>query len=150
MRRSKASARSHVQGAVPVAGSACSRLRAPSDVSAYTLPKQRTATKLYGATKPGRSGRDVDRAVRVWLTTANTRIRCRVTTSLTFGGQSATGALGHWGIGALGHYDIGVGPRYEFLPVSPSNKLRGLQFASELYRLSDRHLSAKFSANFCG
>jgi hypothetical protein len=30
------------------------------------------------------------------------------------------------------------------------NKLRGLQSASELYRLSDRHLSAKFSANFCG
>jgi transcriptional regulator of NAD metabolism len=29
------------------------------------------------------------------------------------------------------------------------NKLRGLQSASELYRLSDRHLSTKFSANFC-
>jgi hypothetical protein len=28
--------------------------------------------------------------------------------------------------------------------------LRGLQSASELYRLSDRHLSTKFSANFCG
>jgi hypothetical protein len=29
------------------------------------------------------------------------------------------------------------------------NKLRGPQSASELYRLSDRHLSTKFSANFC-
>jgi hypothetical protein len=27
--------------------------------------------------------------------------------------------------------------------------LRGLQSASELYRLRDRHLSTKFSANFC-
>jgi hypothetical protein len=31
-----------------------------------------------------------------------------------------------------------------------TSKLRGLYSASELYRLSDRHLSAKFSANFCG
>jgi hypothetical protein len=31
-----------------------------------------------------------------------------------------------------------------------TNKLRGLQSASEIYRLSDRHLSAKCSANFCG
>jgi hypothetical protein len=31
-----------------------------------------------------------------------------------------------------------------------TNKLRGLQSASELYRLIDRHRSAKFSANFCG
>jgi hypothetical protein len=30
------------------------------------------------------------------------------------------------------------------------NKLRGLQSANELYRLNDRHLSAKFNANFCG
>jgi hypothetical protein len=30
------------------------------------------------------------------------------------------------------------------------NKLLGLQSTSELYRLSDRHLSAKFNANFCG
>jgi hypothetical protein len=30
------------------------------------------------------------------------------------------------------------------------NKLRGLKSASELYRLSDRHLLAKFSANFYG
>jgi hypothetical protein len=30
------------------------------------------------------------------------------------------------------------------------NKLRGPYSASELYRLSDRHLSTKFSANFCG
>jgi hypothetical protein len=28
--------------------------------------------------------------------------------------------------------------------------LRGLQSASELYRLSDYHLLAKFSATFCG
>jgi hypothetical protein len=31
-----------------------------------------------------------------------------------------------------------------------NKKLRGPQSASELYRLSDRHLSTKFSANFCG
>jgi hypothetical protein len=31
-----------------------------------------------------------------------------------------------------------------------TNKLRGLSSASELYRLGDRHLLAKFSANFCG
>jgi hypothetical protein len=30
------------------------------------------------------------------------------------------------------------------------NKLRGPSSASELYRLNDRHLSTKFSANFCG
>jgi hypothetical protein len=30
------------------------------------------------------------------------------------------------------------------------NKLRGLYSTSELYRLSDRHLLAEFSANFCG
>jgi hypothetical protein len=30
------------------------------------------------------------------------------------------------------------------------NKLRSLYSASELYRLPDRHLLAKFSANFCG
>jgi hypothetical protein len=29
-------------------------------------------------------------------------------------------------------------------------KIRGLQSASELYRLSNRHFLAKFSANFCG
>jgi hypothetical protein len=29
-------------------------------------------------------------------------------------------------------------------------KLRGLWSASEIYRLSDRHLLVKFSANFCG
>jgi hypothetical protein len=29
-----------------------------------------------------------------------------------------------------------------------NNYLRGLQSASELYRLSDRHLLAKFSTNF--
>jgi hypothetical protein len=31
-----------------------------------------------------------------------------------------------------------------------SEKLRNLQSASELYILSDRHLSANFSANCCG
>jgi hypothetical protein len=31
-----------------------------------------------------------------------------------------------------------------------TNKFRGLQSASELYRLSNRHLLAKFSADFCG
>jgi hypothetical protein len=31
-----------------------------------------------------------------------------------------------------------------------SNKPRGPQSASELYRLGDCHLWAKFSANFCG
>jgi hypothetical protein len=31
-----------------------------------------------------------------------------------------------------------------------SNKLRGPWSASELYRLIDRHLSTKFSVNFCG
>jgi hypothetical protein len=30
-----------------------------------------------------------------------------------------------------------------------TNKLRGPQSASELYRLSDRHVSTKFSADFC-
>jgi hypothetical protein len=30
-----------------------------------------------------------------------------------------------------------------------TKKLRGLLSASDLYRLSDRHLSAKFGANFC-
>jgi hypothetical protein len=30
------------------------------------------------------------------------------------------------------------------------NKLRGLQPASKLYRLNDRHLPVKFNANFCG
>jgi hypothetical protein len=30
------------------------------------------------------------------------------------------------------------------------NKLRGLQSAGEIFRLSDSHLWAKFSANFCG
>jgi hypothetical protein len=30
------------------------------------------------------------------------------------------------------------------------NKLPGFQSASELYRLSDRHLSAKFSVSSCG
>jgi hypothetical protein len=30
------------------------------------------------------------------------------------------------------------------------NILRGPWSASELYRLSDRYLSTKFSANFCG
>jgi hypothetical protein len=30
------------------------------------------------------------------------------------------------------------------------NKPRGLKSSSELYRLSNRHLSVKFSANFCG
>jgi hypothetical protein len=34
--------------------------------------------------------------------------------------------------------------------VGRQNKLRGLQSTSELYRLSDHHLVAKFSANFCG
>jgi hypothetical protein len=29
-------------------------------------------------------------------------------------------------------------------------ELRGPESASELYRLIDRHLSTKFSANFCG
>jgi hypothetical protein len=36
------------------------------------------------------------------------------------------------------------------VPHYPKLVLRGLQSASELYRLSDRHLSTKFSANFCG
>jgi hypothetical protein len=31
-----------------------------------------------------------------------------------------------------------------------TNELRGPQSARELYRLSDRHMSAKFSAEFCG
>jgi hypothetical protein len=31
-----------------------------------------------------------------------------------------------------------------------TKNLRGPYSASELYRLSDRHLSTKFSANFCG
>jgi K+-transporting ATPase A subunit len=31
-----------------------------------------------------------------------------------------------------------------------TNKLRGPLSACELYRLRDRHLLAKFSANFCG
>jgi hypothetical protein len=30
------------------------------------------------------------------------------------------------------------------------SELRGFQSASELYRLSDRHRSANFSANLCG
>jgi hypothetical protein len=34
--------------------------------------------------------------------------------------------------------------------IKTKNKLRGLQSTSELYRLSDRHLLAKCSANFCG
>jgi hypothetical protein len=34
--------------------------------------------------------------------------------------------------------------------VNKQNNLRGLYSASELYRLTDRHLFAKFSANFCG
>jgi hypothetical protein len=43
------------------------------------------------------------------------------------------------------HYDI------DLLVFSiQTNKLRGPQSASELYRLSDRHLSTKFRANFCG
>jgi hypothetical protein len=33
--------------------------------------------------------------------------------------------------------------------IRKKNKLRGPQSASEVYRLSDRHLSTKFSANFC-
>jgi hypothetical protein len=31
-----------------------------------------------------------------------------------------------------------------------TNKLRGPRSTSELYRLIDRYLSTKFSANFCG
>jgi hypothetical protein len=31
-----------------------------------------------------------------------------------------------------------------------NNILRGLQSASEIYRLSDRHLLTKFNTNFCG
>jgi hypothetical protein len=36
------------------------------------------------------------------------------------------------------------------MPATQKTKLRGPQSASELYGLSDRQLSAKFSANFCG
>jgi hypothetical protein len=36
------------------------------------------------------------------------------------------------------------------LASNKKNKLRGPWSASELYRQSDRHLSTKFSANFCG
>jgi hypothetical protein len=38
---------------------------------------------------------------------------------------------------------------YSTIQANKQNKLRGSWSASELYRLSDRHLSAKFSANFC-
>jgi hypothetical protein len=44
-------------------------------------------------------------------------------------------------------------PLHDFVEVSctvKKTKLHGLQSARELYRLIDRHLSAKFSANFCG
>jgi hypothetical protein len=34
--------------------------------------------------------------------------------------------------------------------LNKQNKLRGLQPGSELYRLIDRHLLAKFIADFCG
>jgi hypothetical protein len=39
---------------------------------------------------------------------------------------------------------------YRSISLEPTNKLRGPYSASELYRLSDRHLSKKFSADFCG
>jgi hypothetical protein len=35
-------------------------------------------------------------------------------------------------------------------PATNKQKLRGPSSASELYRLIDRHLSTKFSVNFCG
>jgi hypothetical protein len=41
-------------------------------------------------------------------------------------------------------------PRYLTRIYKTNNKLRGPQSASELYRLIDRHLSTKFSVNFCG
>jgi hypothetical protein len=37
-----------------------------------------------------------------------------------------------------------------FFEKQKQNKLRGLYFASELYRLSNHHLLARFNANFCG
>jgi hypothetical protein len=40
---------------------------------------------------------------------------------------------------------FGTNPKYQ-----KTNELRGLQSASELYRLSDSHFLTKFSANFCG
>jgi hypothetical protein len=36
------------------------------------------------------------------------------------------------------------------VPLIQTNKLRGPQSPSEIYRLIDRHLSTNFSANFCG
>jgi hypothetical protein len=39
---------------------------------------------------------------------------------------------------------------YSTLSYYKTNKLRGPKSASELYRLIDRHLSMKFSVNFCG
>jgi hypothetical protein len=47
--------------------------------------------------------------------------------------------------------DVTLDSRHlDFVQVSHSkqNKLRGLQSERELYRLGDRHLLAKFSANF--
>jgi hypothetical protein len=45
-----------------------------------------------------------------------------------------------------------LGPRICFLLLALEQYTNSLAFSpqSELYRLSDRHLLAKFSANFCG
>jgi hypothetical protein len=42
---------------------------------------------------------------------------------------------------------VNMQPRYKSVIIA---LLRGLQSANELYRLSDRRMSTKFSTNFCG
>jgi hypothetical protein len=39
---------------------------------------------------------------------------------------------------------------HEFITSQTKKKHLGFQSSSELYRLSDRHLLAKFNAKFCG
>jgi hypothetical protein len=51
--------------------------------------------------------------------------------------------------GAIGGMDVWAGET-ELLGGKRKNKLRGPYSASELNRLSVRHLSANFNANFCG
>jgi hypothetical protein len=54
---------------------------------------------------------------------------------------------------AFGENRLGKAQTYNWYKTKQTkqrNKLRGLQSASELYRLIDRHLLTKFSANFCG
>jgi hypothetical protein len=64
-----------------------------------------------------------------------------------------------YAVGVISHVCSGLGGRKSNIILAFScfcnnteqiNGLRELQSASELNRLSDRHLSAKFSANFCG